>query len=123
MCQKAVANLFATIGVASKSELIMESGEPGWFRSSAQVERGFCRDCGTPLFYSDKQSADVGIMIGSTDNPSALPPERQDSIERRPEWLLELRLLPEKAGPSSAEECAWAEAIRHSNRQHPDGSL
>ena len=98
----------------------MARGEPGWFRSSAQVDRGFCRDCGTPLFYRDKQSDDLGIMIGSVDEPSALPPERQDSIERRPEWLLQLACLPEKAGLATAQELAWAEAIRRSNRQHPD---
>ena len=51
MCQKAVGGPFASLAAAPRAALTWTRGTPAVFHSSAQVARGFCRDCGTPLFY------------------------------------------------------------------------
>jgi hypothetical protein len=120
MCQKAVGNAFATIGVAHKSDVTHSRNAPSWFRSSMHVQRGFCASCGTPLFYSDDMSDIVGIMIGSLDRPADFPPQRQDGIEGRLAWVLSLSQLPEKGKTGAGDEAEWAGAIANSARQHPD---
>ncbi len=120
MCQKAVGNAFSTMGIVQKSDIELSGGTPGWFRSSADVSRGFCDACGTPLFYSDSKSPTLGIMIGTLDDPRPFPPERQDGIESRMDWVLSLADLPEKGVTGSDGDQEWALAIQHSNRQFPD---
>ena len=120
MCQKAVGNAFVTIGVAQKNDLTHIRNSPAWFRSSMHVQRGFCALCGTPLFYSDDTSNAIGIMVGSLDRPADFVPERQDGMEGRLAWVLDLMQMPEKGATGTGDEAEWAQAIARSVRQHPD---
>jgi hypothetical protein len=120
MCQKAVGNAFATIGVAKKADVSHIRNAPAWFRSSMHVQRGFCALCGTPLFYSDDTSNAIGIMVGSLDRPADFAPERQDGIEGRLSWVVTLSQMPEKGATGAGEDAKWAQAIAFSARQHPD---
>jgi hypothetical protein len=120
MCQKAVGNVFATIGVAQKSDVTHVRAAPAWFRSSMHVQRGFCAACGTPLFYADDTADTLGIMVGSLDRPAEFPPERQDGIEGRLAWVLHLPHMPEKGATGVGDEAEWATAIARTARQHPD---
>jgi hypothetical protein len=43
-----------------------------WFRSSAEAERGFCRECGASLFWRWVGGADCGIAVGSLDDAARL---------------------------------------------------
>ncbi|NKF31225.1 GFA family protein, partial [Pseudomonas sp. BGM005] len=51
MCQKAAGNYFLPLAAAKRQDFELTRGGPKWFRSSDLVRRGFCGDCGTPLFY------------------------------------------------------------------------
>lgn len=48
-----------------------------WFQSSAQARRGFCRHCGSPLFWKETGSDRTSIMAGSIDGRSGLVMDRQ----------------------------------------------
>lgn len=120
MCQKAVGNAFATIGVSQKSDVVQVRNAPAWFRSSQHVQRGFCSACGTPLFYADDTSESLGIMIGALDCPKDFPPVRQDGLEGRLPWVLSLSTMPEKGATGVGGDADWAAAIAQSARQHPD---
>jgi hypothetical protein len=120
MCQKAVGNAFATIGVAKRADLSQLRHAPAWFRSSMNVRRGFCPQCGTPLFYADDTSDMVGIMTGSLDRPSDYPPERQDGTEGRLDWVMTLSHMPEKGMTGDGKDAEWAATIARTKLQHPD---
>jgi len=49
MCQKAFGNYFAAFAGVPPADFAWVKGTPGVFKSSQAAERGFCRDCGTPL--------------------------------------------------------------------------
>jgi hypothetical protein len=51
MCQKAFGSYFAPLAGVRLAEIAWTRGALATFRSSDKVERGFCRDCGTPLTY------------------------------------------------------------------------
>lgn len=119
MCQKAVGNIFAALVAAPNDALEWTRGEPGTFRSSAHVDRGFCAGCGTPLYYRDLESERTNLTIGSLDDPKAFPPKRQMGSEGRVPWFADLPSLDD-AGATEAQDPQWAAAIAASNRQQPD---
>ena len=51
MCQKASGQPFMAFARVKAGDLAWTRGAPAVFQSSNLVERGFCRDCGTPLTY------------------------------------------------------------------------
>lgn len=117
MCQKAFGNYFAALVGARKADFTWSRGTPAYFRSSSAVERGFCRDCGTPLSFAYDDSARIAVSIGSLDNPDAVMPAVQYGLEgQRPAFAI-LHSLP----GTRTEDDIPAEAMeRLKSRQHPD---
>ena len=74
MCQKAVGNYFAAFSGVKCDELTWTRGAPAIFKSSDLVERGFCRDCGTPLTFEYLGSEKIDLTVGSLDEPERLRP-------------------------------------------------
>lgn len=120
MCQKAAGNYFMPLANAARKTFTITRGEPGWFQSSHLVRRGFCRDCGTPLFYDMPDADFINIVLGSLDDPDDVRPVRQSGVEARVPWFSHLPDLPgsetDKPGPASARHLA----LLASNHQHPD---
>jgi hypothetical protein len=119
MCQKAAGNYFMPLAGASRGNVVVTRGEPGWFASSDIVRRGFCADCGTPLFFDPLDTDTMLVTLGSLDDPSRYVPVSEDSVESRirfvPHWPgLHQKVTTDDFGPEEIE------AIRASNHQHPD---
>lgn len=119
MCQKAVGNFAAALISVPRDALIWTRGEPAWFASSDQVQRGFCRACGTPLAYSYHSSKHLCVTTGSLDDPASWPPQQQFGIEARLPWFAALAAVPDE-GTTEATMADHVGAIRASNHQHPD---
>ena len=119
MCQKAEGHYFAALVGVPKDALTWTRGAPATFKSSDQVERGFCRDCGTPLYYDYTESRHLSVTTGSLDDPARFPPKMQFGIEARLPWIDTLPTLPQEG---TTEETMPDEAakIAASNHQHPD---
>jgi hypothetical protein len=120
MCQKAVGNFFAALVGTPKTKLSWTRGMPSRFSSSEGVERGFCSKCGTPLFYDNIHSPDIGLMIGAFDDPAAIKPLSQDSIESRVPWFSEITGVPDSGTSEDLDGHERVAAVAASNRQHPD---
>ncbi|PAL22548.1 GFA family protein [Sphingopyxis sp. GW247-27LB] len=119
MCQKAAGNYFAALVGVPRDALTWTRGTPATFKSSDPVERGFCRDCGTPLYYDYRDAAHLSVTTGSLDEPARFPPKRQFGVEARLPWI---DIIPALQADGSTEELMTEEAaaIRASNHQHPD---
>ncbi len=120
MCQKAVGNFFAALVSTPKSKLTWTRGTPSHFSSSEGVERGFCAQCGTPLYYDHVDGPDIGLMIGAFDQPAAIMPISQDSNESRMPWFNEITTVPESGTSLELDGPERVAAVAASNRQHPD---
>ena len=83
MCQKAFGGFYAALVSIDKYE--WTRGTPSWFRSSNQVERGFCNNCGTPLAY--KYDGGIELAIATFDQPDLLPPEIQICTKQRIDYV------------------------------------
>lgn len=119
MCQKAVGNFFAALVGVPRDAFEWTRGEPALFHSSDPVMRGYCRDCGTPLFYDYADSAHLSVTTGSLDDPARFPPKVQFGSEARMPWFADLCSLPED-GTTEETMADYVGAIQASNRQHPD---
>jgi hypothetical protein len=119
MCQKAFGAFYAPLVGGPRAAFEVTRGTIATFRSSDLVERGFCRDCGTPLTFDFLGGKGISVSIGSLDHPEEFPPVDQHGIEGRYDFVNGIgHLLDRRATEEEAPEIAAA--IAASNRQHPD---
>ena len=117
MCQKAFGNYFSALTGVPNNDLTWTRGQPGTFRSSEAVERGFCRECGTPLTYRQVDTDRICISIGSLDEPGRVIPEIQYGTEGRLPAFEALHALP---GITTEADTPPETLARMKSRQHPD---
>ncbi|MEZ2129131.1 MULTISPECIES: GFA family protein [unclassified Sinorhizobium] len=113
MCQKAFGGLFGPLVTAPKDGLEWTRGEPTYFQSSVNIERGFCGNCGTPLTYRHPDG--IELSIGSFDDRSDLAPKIQVNFASRIPWVTTIFDQPAR---DDAEDVARQERII--SFQHPD---
>ncbi len=124
MCQKQYGNYFAALASVPRDKFQLTRGSLSHFRSSQNMQRGFCRDCGTPLTYESMTNNSVSIALGSLDRVAEIKPTIQYGLESRVKWYDELFHIPacasgEYAGGVS-DFAIELPGIAQSNKQHPD---
>ena len=117
MCQKAFGNYFAPLAGVHPEDFAWVKGTPGMFRSSAAAERGFCRDCGTPLFFRYVDKDRISVSLGSLDDPTRVAPAKQYGLESRLAFVATLTSLP---GTRTEDDVPPEARARLESRQHPD---
>ncbi len=70
------------------------STSPDVFASSNLVERGFCRNCGTPLSYRQIGGPNISLTINSLDDPESVRPQMRFSANMEVSWCGSLSTLP-----------------------------
>ena len=119
MCQKAFGAFYAPLVGGPRDTFELTRGEIALFQSSDLVERGFCRNCGTPLSFAHSGGDWISVSIGSLDDPSAFPPKDQHGTDSRIGWVNGIGGLPDVPSIEDRHPVSAA-AIRASNHQHPD---
>jgi len=109
MCQRATGGLFAALVGAPKSDFAWTQGAPAFFASSNLAQRGYCRDCGTPLSFAyDTPEARLYVTIGSLDAPEATPVIIQYGVESRLSWVRFCEdVLSEETGAANPAAAAF----------------
>lgn len=85
-CRKASgAPVTAFVGV--RKAVLSVKGTPAVFRNGP-VERAFCANCGSPLWYADTRLAnDVYLMVGALDEPDAFAPQQHAFVSEKLSWF------------------------------------
>ena len=119
MCQKAFGSYFAPLAGVPVKAFEITRGELSTFQSSDPTERGFCKNCGTPLTIHDVASPRIAIALGSLDEPEKVEPKKEYGIESKLSWFGKLAGLP---GDKTTEQDnpEFTAKIAASNHQHPD---
>jgi hypothetical protein len=117
MCQKQFGSFFAPLCNVPLADFAWTRGTPGAFRSSQAVERGFCRDCGTPLSFRYLDQPRISVAIGALDDPRRVAPAKAYGLESRMPWFDSLPGLP---GTTTQESVPEPMRPRLASRQHPD---
>jgi hypothetical protein len=126
MCQKASGNVFGSFAGVDSADFQVTRGEITWWVSSSGGERGFCRNCGTPLAWRNPEHTWTSMTIGSYDEPAKVKPIYVYGSEGIVPWLHEvMALVPTPTGHANtpqakAKNDPHYEQIRLTNHQHPD---
>ena len=119
MCQKATGGLFGAFAGGPIDTFALTRGALAIFRSSAEVERGFCPQCGTPLTFSRVGGAHISVTVGSLDQPADFAPTEQTCPDGRLPYTFALHEVPDLP-PIEDVAPELAAAIAATNHQHPD---
>jgi hypothetical protein len=117
MCQKAFGSFGAPLVSVDPVHIRWTRGEPGLFRSSPVVARGFCRDCGTPMFMLEDGYGPIEIAIGTLDDPSKATPDHATGVESKVPWADDLPSLPARR---TDEDRTPQDLAKLASLQHPD---
>nr|WP_245488128.1 GFA family protein [Rhizobium ruizarguesonis] len=110
---------FVVICPVLKPAFRLTRGNLSYFMSSGVGRRGFCSECGTPLTFDYPDGDDIGVLVGTLDEPSRAPPENQYGNESRVSWYPILTNVPGDH-PTYADDPEMRLRISSTNRQHPD---
>lgn len=71
ICRKHSGHVFASTDVPRAAVTIHGDDAITWYQSSPKVRRGFCRTCGSSLFFDPPGDRDwIGIAMGAFDKPT-----------------------------------------------------
>jgi len=71
-CRKQSGHFYAATNVAD-ADIVVEGAESiTWYEASAFARRGFCKVCGSLLFWKPRDDAYISVLAGSFDEPTGL---------------------------------------------------
>ncbi|BCH24657.1 aldehyde-activating protein [Mesorhizobium sp. L-8-10] len=73
-CRRQSGLYYAATDVADADIDITGEDNLTWYAASNDARRGFCRTCGSALFWKHDERDHVSILAGSFDQPSGLTP-------------------------------------------------
>lgn len=73
MCQRGTGNFVVASRIIRENLKIENDEALTWYVSSEWASRGFCKNCGSPLFFQSKDSEFISVKTGSLDDTSDLP--------------------------------------------------
>lgn len=71
-CRRTSGHFVAATACAREDLSLSEDSGLNWYRSSSFAERGFCRHCGSSLFYRTDDGNCISVMAGTVDTPTGL---------------------------------------------------
>ena len=71
-CRKWHGHYGAYMRVPTSALKIEDERSLAWYRSSEQARRGFCRDCGSSLFWERIGSDQTSVAAGTLEEPTGL---------------------------------------------------
>ena len=72
MCRKLHGGFAGHTKASKKDITITQDRGLKWYRTSATIQRGFCGECGSRLFWRPDAQDSTGILAGSLDLPTGL---------------------------------------------------
>jgi hypothetical protein len=114
MCQKAFGAFYGPLVTAEGVE--WTRGQPSHFQSSANVKRGFCSACGTPLTFEAEGGID--LAIGAFDDPRVAEPTLQVNPGDKLPFVDRIPGLPTRLPGTEPLADAFLNGVQ--SRQHPD---
>jgi len=87
-CRKTSGHYVAGTQVRKEDLDISGANNLSWYQSSATAKRGFCRTCGSQLFWTEIGSANISIMAGTLDGPTRLKMDRQICIDTKGDYYV-----------------------------------
>ena len=85
-CLRSHGHYAAYSATAEADVTVIEEGDLAWHQSSDMARRGFCRVCGSRLFWDPQDMDYIAISAGSIDQPSGLKLARHIFTADKPDY-------------------------------------
>ena len=70
-CRKSSGHYFVSTDVPKAALDVAGEEHVSWYASSSKVRRGFCRICGSNLFFDPPHHDWIGVAMGAFDTPTS----------------------------------------------------
>lgn len=74
-CRKQTGNYYTATNALNSDLKITGAENITWYRASKEAARGFCKICGSALFWKAEGRDETSILAGSIDGPTGLQVE------------------------------------------------
>lgn len=71
-CRRQTGLYFASTNVSTADLGVTGGDNVSWYRSSPTARRGFCKVCGSALFWAGDDAEYISVMAGVVDEPGEL---------------------------------------------------
>ena len=71
-CRKQTGLYYAATNALDEAFSLSGEEHITWYQASDDAKRGFCKHCGSALFWKKMGDPDISILAGSFDEPSGL---------------------------------------------------
>ena len=71
-CRKQTGLYYAATNIGTEAIAVTGEENVSWYRASATAARGFCRVCGSALFWKADGADHISVMAGAFDGPTGL---------------------------------------------------
>ena len=85
-CRKVTGNFLATTNAPTSDLDITDDEGLTWYRSSDLAERGFCKVCGSVLFWREVGSDHIAITAGALDGATGMTIKDHIFVGDKPDW-------------------------------------
>jgi hypothetical protein len=72
MCRRSTGHFLAATACAVPHLSITRGETLQWYQSSRDARRGFCRVCGSNLFWEPASGTHVSILVGTLEEPTGI---------------------------------------------------
>lgn len=94
-CRKHTGHFLASCDVPRTALTLEGADDVAWYASSARVRRGFCRHCGSTLFWDPADRDWIAIAMGAFDGPTGLALHRHIFVEEKGDYYAIADGLPQ----------------------------
>ena len=86
-CRRTSGHLWASTYAQSYAQIeFSDQAGLSWYASSQMAKRGFCRFCGSSLFYSLNREQGVGIAAGCLSSPTGLAVQKHIFVDDKGDY-------------------------------------
>jgi hypothetical protein len=85
-CRKTTGNFFTASNAPAAAVTFTADDGLAWYKSSDRAERGFCKACGSNLFWREFGSDTISITSGSLDGQTGLHIKEHIYVADKPDW-------------------------------------
>lgn len=88
MCRKFTGAAYGTFAAVKRDDLRWQGGEDNitTYQSSETAERGFCKTCGSSIYYRLKDSEEFEIALGTLEDEPDQSIDANIYCQFRPKW-------------------------------------
>ncbi len=97
-CRRTSGHFAAFTATRTEHLVLTQSRGLRWYRSSEKAKRGFCKSCGSNLFWDPTHEDRIGIAAGTLDCPTRLETAAHIFVEDSGDYYTITDGLPQRAG-------------------------